>query len=1142
MRYLYTQQEGQPAKDTSIHGLVSMRKPALVRPAFLRVLRNAICAAALFLVASVAVLAQSRTVTGKVASQEDGSGIPGVNVLVKGTTTGAITDADGGYSVSVPGNDATLVFSFIGYITQEVPVGSRTTVDVQMAADVKALEEVVVTGYTTQQKKDITSAVAVVSPKELLSVAATSVQQQLQGRAAGVFVTSSNVPGQGANVRIRGFGTIGNNDPLYIIDGVPTKDNLANFNQNDIESIQILKDATSASIYGARAGNGVVIITTKKGKAGTPKVTFDAYYGTQTNGKLLPLLNTEEYGRYLWESKLNANVVSKTTGYPEHGQYGSGPEPVIPDYIVPSGAFEGDPRVDPSKYGFVRYLPDGSNNPAFGRDVFQITRANKEGTDWLDEVLNPAPIQNYQLGVSGGGEAARYAFSAGYLNQRGVIVYNGFERFSVRANTDFTIKKRIRIGENLQVVYAKRNGIFEDQGEGNDISYALRMQPIVPVRDIQGNFAGTLGNNLGNSRNPVAILYRNKDNGYQDYRVFGNVYAEADLIKGLTARTSFGVDGFISRDRRATTPDWESSEAGRYYNYRAQFTFRNAWTWTNTLNYKMLLNEMHDLNVTAGTEAIRQYGEFQEGFRDRYATTAAQFPDNLQFLDAGNPQFQTNRGEIRNDNTLFSYFGQVNYSLMSKYLFSATLRRDASSRFLSASRWATFPAFSLGWRISEEGFLKDITWLSDLKLRGGWGQTGNQDGINDYNSFEFYDTDVTRGGYSVRGNPNGYDQAYSLRKFGNPRGKLETTTSTNLGFDLGLLNDKVEVNFDWYNRQTDDVLLQLDLPRALGNGDLPFFNAAGVRNRGVDIGVNFRDKLANQIDFGLGLIFATYKNEVTVIDPLNDAAFIPGISLRTPPVTRSQKGYPLSSHYGYIVDGIFQTEEEAAAAPSFPGYNDATVYVDMDGDGVREPVKGVGKFRYRDISGPDGVPDGKITSADQTYIGNPHPKFNYGVNLSMGYKGVELTAFLQGVSGNDLFNYIRYWTDFNTFQGNRSTRVLYDSWRPGKTDATLPVLDERDAVSSRPSSYFIEKGSYARLKNLQLAYNFPQALVSKIGLGNLRVYVQAQNLFTITKYTGLDPEMQLRVQDREVRNTQIGVDEAVTPTSKLYLFGLSLGF
>jgi TonB-linked SusC/RagA family outer membrane protein len=1136
MRYLYTQQEGQPANDASIRGLASVRKPALSRPAFLCVLRNAICAAALFLLASAAVLAQSRTVTGKITSQDDGSSLPGVNVLVKGTTTGAITDANGGYSVSVPGNDVTLVFSFIGYVTQEVAVGSRTTVDVQMGADVKALEEVVVTGYTTQQKKDITSAVAVVSPKELLSVAATSVQQQLQGRAAGVFVTSSNVPGQGANVRIRGFGTIGNNDPLYIIDGVPTKDNLANINQNDIESIQILKDATSASIYGARAGNGVIIITTKRGKSGAPKVTFDAYYGTQTQGNLLPLLNTAEYGQYLWQSKLNAGVVNKTTGNPEHGQYGNGPEPVIPDYIVPSGAFEGDPRVDASKYGYVRFLPDGSNNPAFGRDVFQTTRANKEGTNWLDEVLNPAPVQNYQLGVSGGGETARYAFSANYFNQKGLIIYNGFERYSVRANTDFTIKKRIRIGENMQVLYAKRTGIFGDQNESNEISFALRNQPIVPVRDIAGNFAGTLGNNLGNARNPVALLYRSKDNGYQDVRIFGNVYAEVDILNGLTARTSFGVDGTVGRGKRAITPDWENSEAGRYYEYTADFNYRNAWTWTNTLNYKLLLNESHDINLTAGMEAIRQYGENQSGFRSRYATTAALFPEDLKFLDAGNPQFQTNSGSIRNDNSLFSYFGQANYSYRSKYLLSATLRRDASSRFLAAQRWATFPAFSVGWRLTEEEFMKGIPLLSDLKLRAGWGQTGNQDGINDYNSFEFYNTDVYRGGYSVRGQANNYDLAYSLRKFGNPSGKWEATTSTNLGFDLGLMDQKVEVNFDWYNRQTDDVLLQVALPLALGNGDNPFYNAAGVRNRGVDLGVNYRDKVANAIDLSLGVIFSTYKNVVTVIDPNNDAAVIQGISLRTPPVTRSIKGYPISSYYGYIVDGIIQDpvdESGVVNGAKLPGYYDAVVNVDMDGDGTREPVRGVGKFIYRDVNG-----DGIISAADQTLIGNPHPDFNFGINLSVGYKGLNLTAFMQGVYGNQIFNYVRYWTDFNTFQGNRSTRMLYESWRPDNRDATLPILDERDAISSRPSTYFIEDGSYARLKNLQLSYDVPQAIMSKLGMGTFRVYVQAQNLFTLTKYTGLDPEMQLR----DNNNNQIGVDEAVTPTSKMYLVGLSLGF
>lgn len=1072
--------------------------------------------------------AQSRTINGKVTAQEDNTSLPGVNVVVKGTSTGTTTDASGSYSLSVTDANPTLVFSFIGYTTQEVAVGNRTTLDVKLVSDVQALQEVVVTGYTTQQKKDLTSAVAVIAPKELLSVAATSVEQQLQGRAAGVTVVNSNVPGQGANVRIRGFGTLGNNDPLYVIDGVPTKDNLANFNQNDIESIQILKDATSASIYGARAGNGVIIITTKKGKSGEPKVSFDAYYGVQTPRKLMDLLNTQEYGDYLWQSKKNAGVVNSATGNPEQGQYGNGPNPVIPDYIVPSGAFEGDPRVNPSNYSINRFDQQGNNNDAFGSSVFQITRANKQGTKWLDEIFAPAPQQNYQLGVSGGSDAASYAFSVGHFNQQSMLINNGFKRYTLRANTQFKIKNKIRLGENLQVLYAQRQGGFGNQSEGNEVSMAYRMQPVVPVYDIDGNFAGTLGNNLGNAHNPVAMLTRAKDNGYQDVRIFGNTFGEFDFLKNFTARTSFGLDATIGRGRYAGAPSPEASEPGRFFNFYADVNYRYSWTWTNTLNYKLNIGDMHNLNVNVGMESIAAFGEYQFGSRDRYIVGGSVIPTDFRYLDAGNPLFQNVGGGATTNNRLFSYFGQVNYTLLDKYLFQAILRRDASSRFLSATRYATFPAFSVGWRLSQEAFMDAVPLISDLKIRAGWGKTGNQEGISDINPYQTFGSSLYDYGYSLSGNPNGYDLAFGLNKFGNPKGKWESTTSTNLGLDLGLLENKVEVNFDWYNRQTDDVLLRLDLPLAIGLGEAPSFNVASVRNRGVDLGINYTDKFMNEgLDFSAGLIFSTYRNAVTLIDPLNEKAFITGPGLRTPPVTRSQKGYPISSYYGYIIDGIFQTPEEAAAAPKFEGYNDAPVIING------QQQLGVGKFKYRDVNG-----DGQINVDDQTFIGNPHPDFTYGLNLSVGYKGFELTGFLQGVQGNDIFNYVKYWTDFNTFQGNRSTRVLYDSWRPGKTDARLPILDENDALSSRPSTYFVEDGSYLRLKNMQLAYSLPTTLISNLGLSQVRVYVQGQNLLTATKYEGLDPELSLR----DGNNQQIGVDEGVFPTPKVYIFGLNIGF
>ena len=1084
-------------------------------------LRSGMMLLLVFLCAVATSLAQN-TVTGKITAQEDGSVLPGVSVAVKGTTRGTVTDANGSYSIATDNTSSTLVFSFIGYVTQEVAVGGRSTVNLALAADLQSLSEVIVTGYTTQQKKDLTSAISVVNAKDLLAVPATSVEQQLQGRAAGVTVINSNVPGQGAAVRIRGVGTFGNNDPLYVIDGVPTRDNLANINQNDIESIQILKDATSASIYGSRAGNGVVVITTKKGKSGEPKVSFDAFYGTQKPFRFPSVVNTQQYGDYLWASKRNAGVVDAVTGNPSNGQYGSGATPEIPDYIVPSGAKEGDPRVNPANYSYQRTFADGTNNPAFGSTVFQISKANKQGTEWLREIFNAAPIQNYQLGVSGGTDKGRYALSVGHLNQESMLIYNGFKRYTLRANTEFTVKKRIRIGENLQIAYARRQGQFNNQSEGNEIFMAYRMQPIVPVYDIQGNFAGTLGNNLGNASNPVANLYRRKDNGYQDVRVFGNAYAEADVLKNLTLRSSFGVDMTVGRGRSSGQPDPENSEFGRFYSFDANFNYRYAWTWTNTLNYKVTLNDIHRITALAGVEAISSFGEEQGGFRSRYFSA----DPSLRYLSQGDPSTQSNYGFAKDDYSLFSYFGQLNYSLLDKYLFQATVRRDASSRFLAATRYATFPAFSVGWRLSEEAFMQNVPFISDLKLRAGWGKTGNQE-IGNYNSFSTYFSDPGGNGYSFS-NPNGYNFGFSRGFIGNPAARWEATRSVNVGFDAGLFNDKLTLNVDVWNRRTNDLLLapQYGLLYT-GSSGVANANVANVVNRGVDVALNYQGKVGD-FTFNISPNFSTFKNEVLVIDPENDLAALVGPSLRFPiAITRSQKGYPISSFYAYQVDGIFQSAEEVRAAAVYKGYTD--VSVSYNGQKL---APGVGKFNYRDVNG-----DKVIDAKDQTFIGNPNPKFTYGLNISVGYKNFDLTMFGQGVSGNDLFNYVKYWTDFNTFQGARSTRILEDTWIPGKTDAKLPILDENDAISSQPSSYFIEKGSYFRMKNLQLAYNIPGGMLSKYGLGNLRVYAQVQNAFTVTPYKGLDPEVAVRQNTNE-----LGIDEGILPASRTFLFGLNLGF
>ncbi len=693
-------------------------------------------------------------ITGRVTSPT-GDALPGVTVILKGTTTGATTDPDGRYTLNVPETAGTLVFSFIGFTSQEKAFSGPGTINISLSEDTQALQEVVVTGYNTQAKKDITGAVTTVSAKDLLSAPATNVAQALQGRAAGVTVGNENSPGGGVMVRVRGFGTINDNSPLYVIDGVPTKGNLNTLNPNDIESMQILKDASAASIYGSRAGNGVVIITTKKGKNGEPRITFDSYVGIQRVGKLLDLANTNELAQITWESERNAGKL--INGNPSNPQYGNGANPVIPDYIYPTGAMEGDPRVDPANY------TTDVNGPGFGSSRFLITRANKEGTDWMDEIFRPAVIQNYQIGATGGTDKGVYAFSANYYNQQGIMKDTYYKRYSVRANTEFKVKNRVRVGENLQIAFGQRIGQRDgNNNEGNPISMAYRMQPIIPVYDIRGNFAGTKGGGLGNARNPVALLARDRDNIGQELRFFGNTFAEVDVLKNLVARTSFGIDYNLFNVRTYRIRDIESAEAAASNSLTTDNSYERTWTWSNTLTYNTTFNSIHRLNVLAGTEAISAYYEGFRGARNGF------FIDDLnyRYLSAGtlapsNSSTEPN-GVAPYDWRLFSYFGKVNYALMDKYLFEATVRQDASSRFAPANRNAVFPAVSVGYRISQENFMKDLTFLEDLKIRVGWGQTGNQE-IGNYNFADSFNSNPDQSNYDIGGTRNsvvtGFDRS-----------------------------------------------------------------------------------------------------------------------------------------------------------------------------------------------------------------------------------------------------------------------------------------------------------------------------------------------------------------------------------------------
>jgi TonB-dependent starch-binding outer membrane protein SusC len=1074
----------------------------------------------LFMVSSVVAQAQERRITGKITTSSDNQGLPGANVQVKGTTTGTVTDSDGQFSVSVSGNDAVLVISSIGFMKKEITVGNKSAINVALDEDVKSLSEVVVTGYGTQSKRDITGAVATVDMKQALAVPAANLAQAMQGRVAGVNVSNDNSPGGGVMVRIRGFGTINDNSPLYVIDGTPTKGNLNSLNLNDIETMQVLKDASAASIYGARAGNGVVIITTKNGKAGKPKLSYDSYYGTQSAWRGLEMANTQEYADVVWRSRINAlntltngvatpNPGRTTLVYPGNAQFGNGATPVIPDYIIPGGAKEGDPRADPSRYVYDPFNPSSR---------YLITKANKQGTDWFDELLNPAPIQNHQLGVSGGNENGRYAMSLNYFDQKGIMQYTYYKRYSMRANTEFNVTKKIRVGENFQVALDERVGQTNgNQNEGNPISFAYRIQPIIPVRDIKGNFAGTSGPDLDNSRNPIAEVWRNKDNVGRNVRLFGNAYAEVDIAKNLTARTQFGIDYNLFNLRNYRAVDLESSENAGANQLDQTNNYEWTWTWYNTLTYKKnFFDDRLSMNVVAGTESIKSFFEQFSARRQRFAS------DDIEnrYLDAGNPGTSLNAGGAA-DWRLASEFAKVNFSLVDKYLLDLTVRRDRSSRFADAYRIAYFPAVSAGWRISNEEFLKGTTWLNDLKLRAAWGQTGNQE-IGNYNRFGIFGTNAAQNFYDLNGANTSSIQGYDRIQFANPNARWETTTSSDIGFDAVVLKGKMDINFDWFNRKTTDMLFRPDVQRTQGVATVPFQNIGAMQNKGVELGLNYNGASKNgDFRYSIGGNISTYRNKVITLtgDPATQYF---GFTTRLPAMSVTQAGYPIGSFFGYTIDGFINTDEEGKALPT------------QFGGGLNNKA---GAFKFRDVNG-----DGIVNAADRSIIGNPHPDFTYGINLSATYKKFRLDVFGQGVQGNQIFNYVRYWTDFPTFAGNRSKRMVYESWEPGKTNAKLPILRSNDVVSSQPSTYYLEDGSFLRLKNVQLTYDIPANVLSRLGIGKASVYIQGQNLLTFTKYTGLDPEINLRNSSGTDQDRQIGVDEGAYPAYRATLIGLNLSF
>src|SRR6185312_6373898 len=668
----------------------------------------------------------------------------------------------GNFSISVPQNAKTLRISYVGYADQDVPISGQNNITVSLTPSATNLNEIVVTGYTSQRKKDITGSVAVVDVSDMKKIPSGNAESLLQGQASGVTVTNSGVPGGGAAVRVRGITSLGSADPLYIVDGVQSGNGLRDINPDDIESIQVLKDAGAAAIYGIQGSNGVIIVTTKKGH-GKPTVNYDMYLGTQRplSGNVFNLTDTKGYAQAIWNMETNSGI----TGSNRTGQFGqTGTSPTIPEYILPEAGKSGDSLTNPSTYDIV-------NN--------QITKAHQTGTDWFHEIFKPAMIQNHTVTVSAGSDKSSYLFSMNYFNQQGTLINTYLKKYDVRANTVFNIKDNIRIGENADVVYRQNPG-FTNQNEGNSISFTYRTPPIIPVYDIMGNFAGTHAPHLSNSQNPVARQKRTANDKSNSWSMIGNVFADVDFLKHFTAHTSFGgtVENYYYYSF-SQTPYNDAEGNTNPNSFNEGSGYNSLWQWTNTLTYSNVIG-LHSIKILGGLESKKIYDRGFSAGRINYFSS----DPNYLILNTGSPTGGvSNNGGAPYQLSLYSQFGRIDYQYNDKYLLSGTIRRDGASVFDPSHRFGVFPSVSAGWRISQESFFKDVTFINDLKIRGGWGKLGSIANIGATNPYSLYSSGAGCSYYSIDGNPDGATMGFYQSQYGNPATTWEQDIISNVGLD-----------------------------------------------------------------------------------------------------------------------------------------------------------------------------------------------------------------------------------------------------------------------------------------------------------------------------------------------------------------------
>ncbi len=1015
-------------------------------------MKNKIFLSILALVVPLLTWSQTITVKGTVTENVFNEPVLGATVVETGTSNGVATDLDGHFTLTVPVK-STLTISFVGYKTQVLQ--PQATMNVMLEENSELLNEMVVTGYTMQRKADLTGAVSVVSVDEIAKQNENNPIKALQGRVPGMNIMADGSPSGAATVRIRGIGTLNNNDPLYIIDGVPTKAGMHELNGNDIESIQVLKDAASASIYGSRAANGVIIITTKRGKEGKVKINFDASVAIQTYAHKMDVLNAKEFGQVMWQGYVNDGLDPNQNGLGYHydWSYNQQGVPVLNGITM------------------SKYLDAAGTTPA-------------ADTDWFDETTRTGVIQQYNVSLSNGSERGSSFFSLGYYKNKGIIKMTDFERFSARMNSDYKLLKIgdrniVTVGENFTV-----NRTSEVQAPGGFLENVLQFNPSLPVRTVNGDYAGPVGG-YPDRENPLARLDRNSDNRYTYWRMFGDAYLNINPFKDFNIKTAFGLDYAQKQQRIFQYPITEGTVANPINGVEAKQEHWTKWMWNAIATYNFEVGK-HRGDAMVGTELNREDDVWFSGKKYDYMI----LNPNYMWPNAGVGESEAyGSGE---GYTLVSFFGKVNYTYADRYLASLTLRRDGSSRFGKNNRYGTFPSVSAGWRISEERFMEKTDWLDNLKLRASWGQTGNQE-ISNIARYTLYESNYGEAGFGGQSYGTSYDIAgtnggqtlpsgFKRNQLGNDDLKWETTTQTNLGFDFGLFRNALYGSFEWYYKKTKDILVYMPGIGVMGEGSSQWINAGEMVNKGVEFNMGYRGNIGDfQYDFTGNI--GTYRNKVTKLPETIAARGTFGGN-----GVESVVGHPMGAQVGYVYDGIFKSQEEID--------NHAT-----------QNGAGLGRIRWKDINS-----DGVINEKDQQWIYNPVPDFTWGLNIYLQYKNWDFTMFWQGVHGVDVISDLKretdLWSGLNISNLNKGDRLL-NAWSPTNMGSNIPAISTMDNNNEkRVSSYFVENGSYAKLRTIQLGYNFPKSICEKMHMERLRMYLSAQNLFTIKSksFTGVDPE------------------------------------